>query len=70
MNPNSLEQFQYLRAIQGHSGGTHIDPTLQDNVLLPDDFAEQAHLSRWELSRLTLYHPVWIDSAWEDSQER
>ena len=30
----------------------HIDPTLQDNVLLPD---------AW----LTLSHPVWIDSGWE-----
>ena len=28
-----------LRSIRGHSGGTHIDPTLQHNVLLPDDFA-------------------------------
>ena len=28
------------RAIQGHSGGTQIDPTLQDTVLLPSDFAE------------------------------
>ena len=40
---NSPEQFQYLRAIQGNSGGTHIDPTLQDNVLLPDDFAEHIY---------------------------
>ena len=40
VNPNSTEHFLYLRAIQGHSGGVHVDPTLQDNVLLPDDFAE------------------------------
>ena len=25
VNPNSLETFLYLRAIQGHSGGTHIE---------------------------------------------
>ena len=43
VDPNSLETFLYLRAIQGHSGGTHIDPALQDNVLLPDDFAEHIH---------------------------
>ena len=30
----------YFRAIQGHSGGTLVDLTLQDNVLLPGDFAE------------------------------
>ena len=29
--------FLYFRAIQGHSGGTLVDPTLQDNVLLPRD---------------------------------
>ena len=33
----------YFRAIQGHSGGTLVDPTLQDNVLLPDDFADYIH---------------------------
>ena len=40
LNPNSSEHFLYLRAIQGHSGGNLVDPALQDNVLLPDDFAE------------------------------
>ena len=33
----------YLQAIQGHSGGKHINPTLQDNVLLPDNFAEHIY---------------------------
>ena len=28
----------YLRALQGHSGRNLIDPTLQDNVVIPDDF--------------------------------
>ena len=28
----------YLRALQGHSGRTLIDPSLQDNVLIPSDF--------------------------------
>ena len=28
----------YLRALQGHSGRNLIDPSLQDNVLIPDDF--------------------------------
>ena len=40
VDPRSLQTLQNLRAIQGHSGGKHIDPTLQDNVLLPNDFAE------------------------------
>ena len=28
----------YFRALQGHSGRSHIDPTLQDNVIIPDGF--------------------------------
>ena len=40
LNPNSSTHFLYFRAIQGHSGGNLVDPALQDNVLLPDDFAE------------------------------
>ena len=28
----------YLRALQGHSGRSLIDPTLQDNVVIPSDF--------------------------------
>ena len=30
----------YLRALQGHSGRNLIDPTLQDNVLIPNNFFE------------------------------
>ena len=40
LNTNSSKHFLYFRAIHGHSGGTLVDPTLQDYVLLPDDFAE------------------------------
>ena len=28
----------YLRALQGHSGRSPVDPTLQDNVLVPNNF--------------------------------
>ena len=40
VNPNSSNQFLYLRAIQGHSEENAIDPTLQDNALLPKGFTE------------------------------
>ena len=40
LNPNSSKHILYFRAIQGHSGGNLVDPALQDNVLLPDEFAE------------------------------
>ena len=36
----SAETILCLRAIEGHSGGEQIIPALQDNALLPSDFAE------------------------------
>ena len=33
-------EILYLRALQGHSRRNPIDPSLQDNVLIPDDFFE------------------------------
>ena len=39
-DPYPADTILYLRAIQGHSGGNPIDPELQDNVMLPSDFAE------------------------------
>ena len=38
-SPYSADTSLYLRAIQGYSGGNPIDPALQENVLLPSDFA-------------------------------
>ena len=34
----SGQEILYLRALQGHSGRNLVDPSLQDNVLIPDDF--------------------------------
>ena len=34
----SGQEILYLRALQGHSGRILIDPSLQGNVLIPDDF--------------------------------
>ena len=31
-------EILYLRALQGHSARNLIDPSLQDNALIPDDF--------------------------------
>ena len=36
----SGQEILYLRALQGHSGRNHIDPSLQDNVLIPNNFSE------------------------------
>ena len=34
----SGQEILYLRALQGHSGRNLIDPSLQDNVLIPGNF--------------------------------
>ena len=36
-------EILYLRALQDHSGRNPIDPSLQDNVLIPDNFFEYIH---------------------------
>ena len=54
LEPNSPKRFLYLRAIQVHSGGTFVDPTLQDNVLLLDDFAEYIN----HIGNVTYMHSV------------
>ena len=43
MDPYSADTILYLRAIQGHSEGKHINLSLKDNVLLPRDFAEHIY---------------------------
>ena len=37
---DSSGEILYLRALQGHSGGNPIDPSRQDNVLIPNNFFE------------------------------
>ena len=37
---DSSGEILYLRAVQGHSGRNLIDPSLQENVLIPNDFFE------------------------------
>ena len=37
---SSGQEILYLRALQGHQGRNPIDPSLQDNVLIPDNFFE------------------------------
>ena len=43
LNPNSSKHFLYFRAIQDNQELLSFDPTLQDTVLLPDDFTEYIH---------------------------
>ena len=40
---SSGQEILYLRALQGHSGRNLIDPPLQDNVLIPNNFFEYTY---------------------------
>ena len=51
----------YLRALQGHSGRNPIDPTLQDNVLILNNFFEYISSHR-VCNQLTLHHKFRIDT--------
>ena len=39
----SGQEILYFRALQGHTGRNPIDPSLQDNVLIPNDFFEYTY---------------------------
>ena len=43
VDPHSADTIRNFRSIQGHSGGKHINPTLQENVLLRGDVAEHIY---------------------------
>ena len=56
VNPNSSNQFLYLRAIQGHSEDNAIDSAWQDNVLLPKGF-----IPRRERECIEFHDKKWIN---------
>ena len=68
LNPNSSKHFVYFRAIQGHSGGTLVDPALQDNVQLPEDFTEYIH-HVGNVSGIGVNNQKWIDPRRKKSQK-
>ena len=40
---SSGQEILHLRALQGHSGSNLIDPTLQDNVVIPSNFFQHIY---------------------------
>ena len=56
----SGQEFLYLRALQGHSGRHPIDPSLQDNMLIPNDFFE--YISHRMCDQFALHHEFRIDT--------
>ena len=59
---SSRQGILYLQALQGHSRRNHIDPSLQDNVLIPNNFFEYIY-HIWMCCQCTLHHKFSIDSG-------
>ena len=59
----SGQEILYLRALQGHSGRKPIDPTLQDKVLILNDFFEYMYHIGCACSQCTLHHKFRINSG-------
>ena len=57
----SGQEILYFRVLQCHSGRNHIDPSLQDNVLNPNNFFEYIYHIGCAIS----LHSI-INSDWED----
>ena len=55
---SSGREILYLRALQGHSGRNPIDPTLQDNVSIPNNFFEYIYHIGCAISlhSITVFH--------------
>ena len=53
----SGQEILHLRALQGHSGRNPIDPSLQDNVLIPNEFL-RVHLSQRMCNQFTFHHQI------------
>ena len=55
----------YFRALQRHSGRNLIDPSLQDNVVVPEGFL-QAHLSLSDVQ--SIYTPSWNQDWYQEDK--
>ena len=63
----SGQEILYLRALQGHSGRNLIDPSLQDSVLIPNDFFEYIyHIG----CAIQLHHEFRIDIGMTNFEQK
>ena len=58
----SGQEILYLQSLQGHSGRNPIDPSSQDNVLIPNNWFEYIYHIRM-CNQFTLNHKFRIDSG-------
>ena len=64
------QEILYLRALQGHSGRYPIDPSLQDNILIPDNFFEYMYHTGCAMSLHSITNSVLIPGGQNLSTER
>ena len=67
---SSGQEILCLRAVQGHSGRNPIDPSLQDNVLIPDNFFEYIYHSGCAISLHSITNSGLIPGGQNSSRER
>ena len=60
----------YLRALQGHSGRSLIDPSLQDNVVIPNNFFEYIYHIGCAISVHSITNSGLIAGGQNSSRER
>ena len=65
----SGQEFLYLRALQGHSERNLIDPSLQDNVLIPNDFFEYMYHIGCAIKLHSITNAGFIAGAQNSSRE-
>ena len=66
----SGQEILYLRALQGHSGRNPIDPTLQDKVLIPNNFFEYIYHIGCAVSLNSITYSGLIAGGQNSSRER
>ena len=65
----SGKEILYLRDLQGHSGRNLIDPSIQDNVLIPNNFT-RVHLSHRMCNQFSLIREFRIDTRRKELQHK
>ena len=66
----SEKKILSLRALQGHSGRNPIDPTLQDNVLIPNNFFEYIYYIGCAISLHSIMNSGLIPGGQNSSRDR
>ena len=67
---SSGQEMHCLRALQGHSGSNPIDPSLQDNVLIPNNFFEYIYHIGCAVNLHTITNSGLIPGGQNSSRDR